>query len=84
MLRPVVDLPHPLSPTRPRVSPLSTREGNVVDGVDVPDLLRENYAALDREILLEVGDLDEQRFRRHAAWFSFRGHAGTPRRALMT
>ena len=54
-----VDLPQPDSPTTPSVSPWRTVKRDVVDGLHGSDLLLEDDAAGDREVLLQVLD-DEQ------------------------
>ena len=52
--RPVVDLPQPDSPTRPRVSPVEDVEGDVADRVDLADPAADQPAATDREVLDQV------------------------------
>ena len=69
MQRAMVDLPQPDSPTTPSVSPLRHGEGDAVDRLDAADLLLEDDAAGNREVLLEVLDL-EQRLRRSAPFDS--------------
>ena len=58
MVRPVVVLPQPLSPTRPKVSPLLIVEADAVDRLDVADLAAED-AAQDREVGLQVLHLEQ-------------------------
>ena len=58
--RPTVVLPQPDSPTRPSVSPRRISKLDAVDGLDRPDRALQD-AALDREVLDEVADLDERR-----------------------
>ena len=71
-IRPVVDLPQPDSPTRPRVSPRLTCERHAGHGGHDPDGAPE-HAAADREVLDEVGR-DQQRalavHRRERPWRS--------------
>ena len=59
MARPVVDLPQPLSPTRPSVSPRSQREADAVDRLDGRDLAPEQHALREREVHLEVLDAQD-------------------------
>ena len=54
-----MDLPQPDSPTSPTVSPLLDRQRDVVDRADVADVAVEDEAALDREVDLEMLELDE-------------------------
>ena len=66
--RPVVDLPHPDSPTRPSVSPGIDVERDAVHGAHRAGRAAE-HAALDREVLGEVADGEQRlaRRRRRAA-----------------
>ena len=61
--RPVVDFPQPDSPTRPSVSPGAMVKETPRHGVDLADLVAHERAAAQREVLDQVGDL-EQRCRR--------------------
>ena len=61
-MRPSVDFPQPDSPTSPSVSPSRTAKRDVVDGVDRADLALEQ-ALPDREVLLDVLDLEQRRRR---------------------
>ena len=58
--RPVVDLPQPDSPTRPRLSPSATVEVDAVDGLDRADRPLDGEAARDREVLGQAGDVQER------------------------
>ena len=55
-----VDLPLPDSPTRPSVSPPADAEADPVDGPHPVDLAVDQQAALDREVLDQVGDLEQR------------------------
>ena len=55
---PVVDLPHPLSPTSPRVSPFSRSKAHPVHGVDMPDGSLEKPAFYG-EVLLQAVDVEQ-------------------------
>ena len=56
---PVVDLPQPLSPTRPSVSPRLQREAHAVDRLDGRDLALDHDALHEREMHLEVLDAQD-------------------------
>ena len=58
--RPVVLLPQPDSPTRPSVSPGGQLEADAVDRMHVVDHAAQQPAA-DREVLLQVLDLQQRR-----------------------
>ena len=60
---PAVDLPQPLSPTRPRVSPCADVEGDAVDRVHLPDGALQQ-PLLDREMLDQPPDREERDRRR--------------------
>ena len=57
--RPTVDLPEPLSPTRPSVSPSSIDERHVGDRLHEPLDRPDALARADREHLDQVGDLEQ-------------------------
>ena len=61
MQRASVDLPQPDSPTMPSVSPCRTSNDDAVDRLDAADLLLEDDAAVHREVLLDVGHLQDRR-----------------------
>ena len=76
--RPVVLLPQPLSPTRPRVSPRLMSKVDPVDRVHGPDLALEHHPARDGEVDAQVLDADEgvARVARCGVCYGG-GHAGT-------
>ena len=65
MVRPVVDLPQPDSPTMATVSPRSTLERDAVDGLDLADHPAQR-PALDGEVLLQAAHLQQRAFGRLA------------------
>ena len=65
MARPVVDLPQPLSPTRPSVSPLKTVERDAVYSLDITHMPLKDDPLGDGEIHLEILDTDEHLFCGH-------------------
>ena len=65
--RPVVDFPHPDSPTRPEGLARGDGEGDAGDGVDRADPAAHERPAAQRELLDQVGDLEQRSRRRRDA-----------------
>ena len=55
--RAVVDFPHPLSPTSPRLSPSLQEETHTIDRIDMADGLGKD-PSLDGKVLLQVFDFE--------------------------
>ena len=60
IIRPVVDLPQPDSPTRPRLSPAFRSKLDAVDGLDDLPGPAQTGGLLDREVHLQVADLQQR------------------------
>ena len=61
MARPVVDLPHPDSPTRPSVSPFLTWKRNAVNGLHRADFLLEDDALRQRKVHDQIANIEQRR-----------------------